>query len=139
MILVQGLYKDEVLDKVIELSRTFNMEFINAENCKTFNDFFILLNNHPDAIIYNTWIDLIIKEKQDCVLQLDETAVLTELVRHSGGFAYYLTSTEKKLLKKFSEEDVKNYDYMMVQMKMSLPIIAYNCDPDVEPINVEIS
>ena len=139
IILVQGLYKDEVLEKCIEQSKKFNIQFINAESCNTFDDFIILLEKYPHALIYNTWVDLAIKEKDKCSLQRDEMETLNEYVKSRGGFAYYLTSTPEKLLSKFDKEDVQNYDFLMVQMKMHMPIIAYDCDKDIVPVDVKIT
>ena len=127
IILVEGLYKDIIEKFVFKLSRAFNLEFVNCETWSTFEDCVNGIREHPNSILYNTWVN-----RTD--ITQDEKFVLNNMIRLYGGFGYYITCKDSnKLLQDFDADSLKNIDYNMIMLKMNIPIIA----KDINEMNIE--
>lgn len=127
-ILIEGLYTDKVLNKAIELSTKLNMEFVNCATINTFEDYITMIREHPDAIIFNTWINYKTENMNDCSITTEQKIVLENMLRIDGSFAYYMTSRNiDKMKEEFGEDKLKTIDYEMTMLKMSIPVIAVDC------------
>lgn len=133
IILVDGINKNEVYEKAMELNELLGLDVMNGENF-TFEDWLLLVKDHKNMIVYNAIVTnqaICALNKTTPIMTNNEIIAATSLMLGnsiliycvSDDIDYLYSKNEEGITEEEFKEKLKAYNMTAVSMKTLMPVV----------------